>query len=299
MVHATGNGPAALVAMAHAARTGRPWLLTEHGVQLRERYLACDKDETWAVRRATTSFHWHLAGMACREAERLLPVTAFNARWERRLGAPEERIHTIHNGVDVDTYEVIDTEPDVPTVSFVGRIDPLKDLATLIRAHAVVLRTVPTAQLRLFGPVSEHNRAYAAGLEALVDELGLREHVTFEGPSPGSRPGFVAGHVVAMSSISEGLPFGLIEAMMCGRATVSTDVGGVSDCIDAEQRAGVLVPARDPEALGRELARLLSDHGARHAMAQDAARWARERFDLRHCLEAYHREYATSAAAAA
>lgn len=291
VVHATASGPTSLVAMAHEARTGARWLLTEHGVQLRERYLAAADESSWSVRRAVTSFHRHLAGLACRRADRLLPVTEFNARWERRLGAPASAIRVIHNGVEVDRYPVIEREPEVPTTAFVGRIDPLKDLATLIRAHALVRQRVPDARLRLFGPLNDANREYAASLEQVVDEMGVGDSVTFEGASPGSRPGFETGHVVAMSSISEGLPFGLIEAMMCGRATVSTDVGGVSDCVDEEQTVGALVPARDPQALADELAHLLTDHEARHTMGRRAAVWARERFDLRGCLEAYHEEY--------
>jgi glycosyltransferase involved in cell wall biosynthesis len=296
LVHAAGNGAAALVGLAGLWRSGTPFVLSEHGVYLRERYLALDDgDRTWAERRAITGVIRRICEVAYRECDRVLPVSDFNRRWALRLGAGADRVRTIRNGVEPEKYAPIEGEPEVPTLSFVGRIDPLKDLHTLVRAFALVQQRLPTARLRMFGPVPEGNEAYRDSVAKLIAELGVAGAATFEGPTPGSRPAIAAGHVVVLSSVSEGLPFSVIEAMMCGRATVSTDVGGVAECYDADRRAGIVVPSRDPEAMAEACVGLLEDDDRRREVAR-AARWhALGTATLERAIDEYRAVYATFA----
>lgn len=292
VIHASSNGPSSLIALAQSWRHGTPILLTEHGVYLRERYLALyGADFSWPVRRAVTAFLRRLCQVAVTSAHMVLPVNQFNVRWERRLGARPERIHTITNGVDPAKFEPVTTEPDVPTISFVGRIDPLKDLGTLLSAFALVRERLPTAQLRIFGPTPPENLGYRAGLVHQAEMLGITDAVRWEGPTKGSRAAIAAGHVVALSSVSEGLPFTLIEAMMCGRATVNTDVGGVAECLDDEHTAGMLVDARDHVAFADACIALLTDHTRRAAMGAAARRRALAEFTLERCLASYRKAY--------
>ncbi|MCW2634830.1 MAG: hypothetical protein JWQ99_1197 [Blastococcus sp.] len=299
VVHAASNGAAALVGLAARWRQGTPLLLSEHGVYLRERYLALDDGGySWAERRAVTAVVRRICEVAYRESEQVLPVSDFNQRWIRRLGGELTRAVTIRNGVQPDLYEPVGDEPEVPTLSFVGRIDPLKDLHTLVRAFALLRDRLPAARLRLFGPVPLGNEAYRDSVVDLVEELGVTEAVTFEGPSDGSRPAIAAGSVVVLSSISEGLPFTVIEAMMCGRATVSTDVGGVAECLDPEGRTGVVVPARDPQAFADACLDLLTDTDRRRAMAAAAREHALATATLDRALSTYRSVYDAAAASA-
>jgi glycosyltransferase involved in cell wall biosynthesis len=295
VIHASSNGPSSLIALAQSWRHGTPVILTEHGVYLRERYLALHgADISWPVRRAVMAFLRRLCQVANVHADMVLPVNQFNARWERRLGADPERIYTISNGVDPARFLPVTTEPDLPTISFVGRIDPLKDLETLIAAFALVRERVPNAQLRLFGPVPAENLPYKDRLVDQARHLGVTDAVHWEGPSKGSRPAIEAGHLVALSSVSEGLPFTLIESMMCGRATVNTDVGGVAECLDEQQTTGMLVPARNPEAFAEACVTLLSDHALRAAMGAAARIRALEEFTLERCLASYREAYSAA-----
>lgn len=292
VIHASSNGPSSLLALAQSWRHGTPILLTEHGVYLRERYLALHgSNMSWPVRRAATAFLRRLSQVVHAHAHLVLPVNQFNARWERRLGAVPRRIHTIPNGVDPAKFLPVTSEPDVPTVSFVGRIDPLKDLETLISAFALVRERVPNAQLRIFGPTPAENASYKARLVNLAASLGITDSVHWEGPSAGSRPAIEAGHVVALSSVSEGLPFTLLEAMMCGRATVNTDVGGVGECLDEQQTTGMLVAARDHVAFADACVTLLSNPDLRAAMGAAARRRALAEFTLQKCLARYREAY--------
>jgi glycosyltransferase involved in cell wall biosynthesis len=298
-VHAAGNGAPSLVALACHWRQGVPILVSEHGVFLRERYLAlAEAGYSWAERRALTAVTRRICEVVYRTARFVLPVSDFNRRWVLRLGAEDSRVVTIRNGVEPEQYELLEHEPAEPTLSWVGRIDPLKDLHTLVRAFATVRTEIPAARLRLFGPVPEGNEAYRDSVVELVEELGLTGSVSFEGRTEGSRPAFAAGSVVVLSSISEGLPFTVIEAMMCGRATVSTDVGGVVECLDADQQAGVVVPSRNPEAFARACIELLQNSGRRAAMGVAARRHALSMATLSRALGAYRTAYLDACAGA-
>ncbi|WP_314036795.1 DUF3492 domain-containing protein [Dietzia sp. CH92] len=292
LVHASSNGSSSLVGLARKWRDGVPFILTEHGVYLRERYLALAGTQlSWSARYAVCTALRALCVLVYAEADLLLPVSDFNARWAVRLGADASRIHTVRNGVDVSTMPPVGAEPAVPTISFVGRIDPLKDLDTLVRAYALVRQHLPTTRLRIFGPCPPGNAAYKRSIEQTIDHLGVADGVTWEGPTAGPRPAVEAGSVIALSSISEGLPFTTIEAMMCGRVTVNTDVGGVSEAVGHDGRLGGLVPPKDPAAFADECLRYLLDDELREQTGRRAREHAIGSFALDDCISAFRGWY--------
>lgn len=293
LCHANAGGLSALLALGAWWRDGIPFMLTEHGVYLRERYFS-STGHAPAVKVALLRFHRALARLAYSQAAMITPVSEFNRRWELRHGADPARINVVPNGVDPDRYPVLETEPEAPTIAWVGRVDPLKDLETLIRAFGYVRAWLPAARLHLAGPVPPGNERYARDCRTLAADLGLADAVTFTGPVGCSRDAFAAGHVAALSSISEGMPYTVIEAMMCGRATINTDVGGVADIVGD---TGVVVPPRDPRVFAQACLELLTDRGRRAEMGARARGRALDRFTLNRCVDAYRAHYATVAAA--
>jgi glycosyltransferase involved in cell wall biosynthesis len=117
--------------------------------------------------------------------------------------------------------------------------------------------------------------------------------VAFEGRVEDIRDAYAAGNVVMLSSISEGFPFTLIEAMSCGRATVSTDVGGVREAVG---ETGLVVPPREPEAMARAALELLRDPPRRTRMGEAARLRVIEQFTLRHTIDSFREIYGSLAA---
>jgi glycosyltransferase involved in cell wall biosynthesis len=289
LVHATANGPSALVGLLTKWDQGTPLLVSEHGVYLRERVLAVrESGATPVVRICLTRFFVRLTELGYRGADAILPVSDFNGRWARRHGAAADAVRTIRNGVDPIAFPVLTDEPAVPTLAFVGRIDPLKDLETLIRAFAIVRDRIPTARLRLIGPVPAGNEEYASRCAKLVAELGLRRAVSFDGPVSPASLAFAEGHVVVLSSVSEGLPLTIIEAAMSGRATVATDVGGMAEAVG---RGGLVVPARDPSAFADACVLLLQDPALRRRLAATGRQEAMQHFAIDLFLAEFRRTY--------
>jgi len=259
--HCVANGLAVLPALGARWAHGTPILLTEHGIYLRERYLGYRVSPyRWPVKAVLLGFFRHLCALGYREASQITPGNLYNQRWEERLGADHAIIRTVYNGVDPDHFPPVEAEPDVPTVSWAGRIDPIKDIETLLRAFALVRQRVPDARLRLFGGTSASGQGYLSRCRALAEQLGVADRATFEGRVDNIRDAYVAGHVVVLSSISEGFPYTVIEAMTCGRPCVATDVGGVAEAV---AETGVVVPPRDPGAMADACVQLLTDPALR------------------------------------
>jgi len=290
MCHATSNGLPSLLALIAKWRHGTPFIMSEHGVYLRERYLAFqDFDCPWSVKFVVLSFFRRLSRIAYAEAAVIAPVNVYNQRWEVECGADPDLIITALNGVDVDKYPVADGEPDEQVVAWVGRVDPLKDLETLVDAFARLVRSQPAARLDLYGPTPAGNESYRARVDELVQRRHLQDSVRFMGPVSPVSTAYHRSRVVVLSSISEGLPYTVIEAMMCGRATVSTDVGGVREVVGD---AGLLVPPRDPKALATALEMVLTDDALRHGLAARATERGRSFFRLEQMLGTFRSEYA-------
>jgi len=273
VAHSSAAALCALPAIVTKYRFGTPVVLTEHGIYLRERLLALSK-EPFGTKLLFANFYRAVVELAYREADVVTPVCEYNAVWEESLGVDRARIRVIHNGVDPDRIDVSPEPADPPTVGFVGRIDPIKDVVTLIRAFAHVRRTMPDACLRLWGPVASPD--YLALCHTAIAELGLADAVTFEGPTNDVSAAYAASHVIALSSISEAFPYTAVEAMLAARPVVATGVGGVGEAIGPCRCRGVatIVEPGDPRAMADALLAVL---GASPKERADIGSWLRQR----------------------
>lgn len=265
-----------------------PLLLTEHGVYLREQYGSVGKSPLSPFqKRALIGLVRAIARAAYHAADVVAPVAAFNIRWERELGVPRERIRVVYNGVDPDVYQPRPRpEGAPPTVVSVARIDPIKDIATLLRAAAQVARTRPDVRFVLYGGVSVPS--YYQELLRLRRELGLEERFVFAGHTADVPAAYNSGDVVALSSVSEGFPYAVVEAMMCGKPVVATDVGGTREALG---HAGVLVPPRAPAAMAAAILWLLDNPAVARAMGEEARERALALFTIQRFVQDYQELY--------
>ncbi|MFD7246881.1 GT4 family glycosyltransferase PelF [Streptomyces massasporeus] len=289
VAHAVSSGLATLPALAARHLDGVPFLLTEHGIYLRERYLGHRRDAPrWPVKAFMLGFYRELNSHGYRAADLITPCNQYNRRWEERGGADADKIRTVYNGVDPAAFPHAGPEPEVPTLTWCGRVDPIKDLETLTRAYALVRAEIPATRLRLFGPVPPGGEDYRTRLEKLAAELGVADGLTFEGRISEVWRAYAAGHLVMLSSISEGFPFSIIEAMSCGRTTVSTDVGGVREAVGD---TGLVVPPREPEKMAAAALTLLRDDQRRLRLGELSRQRVIDRFTLRRSVNAFRTIY--------
>lgn len=287
--HAVSNGFAGLLALHGLWTHGTPFVLTEHGVYLRERYMEFRRSAySPGFKGLLLRFYRLLCSLVYREATLVLPGSHYNRRWEERLGADPAKIHCVYNGIDPGIFPPAEQEPGGSVVSWVGRIDPLKDIETLIRAFDLVRRRNAGAQLRLFGGTPAGNEGYLLQCQSLTRQLDLTGNVTFEGRIDDITDAYRAGQVVALTSVSEGFPYTVIEAMAMGRPPVATRVGGVPEAVGD---AGLIVRPRDVMGVASALTRLLDDAPLRARLGRAARERVMALFTLDGCLDAYRRAY--------
>ena len=167
---------------------------------------------------------------------------------------PASKTRVILNGIEPGP------EPTAPPLDRPARVLVVANLIAY-KGHGVVLAAFATALARLGRDAAELRLAGSGPEEqALRDEaarLGIGDRVRFLGSVTEVRRELDASSFTVLASLSEGMPNSVLESMSAGRAVVATDVGGVAEAL--EDGGGVIVPPGDPEALAREIGRLLQD----------------------------------------
>jgi glycosyltransferase involved in cell wall biosynthesis len=207
----------------------------------------------------------------------------------RTLGLAPERIQVIYNPIVDDRLREFAREPlthpwfesQKPVVLGTGRLVPQKDFRLLLRAFAQVRRS-RAARLVILG-----EGPMRKSLLELADELGIAKDVWLPGFDPNPFKYMARCSVFILSSLHEGLPGVLIQAMACGAAVISTDCEfGPAEIITRPGVDGYLTPVGDLEALTERLAYLLDHPDVREDMGQHA-RQSAERFSVASAVEQY------------
>ncbi|UJB43881.1 DUF3492 domain-containing protein [Streptomyces sp. A1-5] len=307
LCHAASAGTAALPGLLAKRFFGTPLLVTEHGVGLREHYLAHPAaPRTVPVRVLLAAFRRALAAETYARAALITPGGTRARRWQERCGADPARLRTVYPGMAAGPFAAVpDTAADdSATLVWTGAIAPDKDLVGLLHAFADLRRTVPAATLRIIGGLGADPEAagYRAQCRALAAQLFPDEAadartagenpVSFEeigGPTaPTAADAYASATVVVLSSAVEGFPRSLVEAMFCGRATVSTDTGAVCEVIGG---TGLVVPPRNPRALADACRALLGDPERRARLGAAARARAFELFTVEQNIAAFRGIY--------
>ena len=251
-------------------------VMTEHGLQaLRERSQA---------RRLTRRYSRYASDITVVE-----PAQAdyFHAE----LGVPTERLHYVANGIRVPTKtpesvkrmrQSLGIPADGFAFFFVGRLNPVKDLGTLLEAFAALPADVSNrSRLYLIGDGPER-----AMLEAKRDALELNDKAIFLGARNDVSEALLAADAFVMSSKSEGLPMVLLEAMAAGVPCVATAVGGIPGLFGDDCR-GLAVPAQDPAALARAMASIARSPDLRKRLVDNATENLQKHYALDAVVERY------------
>lgn len=283
MLHSISTGYAGLLGAIASEQRGIPFALSEHGIYTKERKIDLSQAE-WIhdptdqvggtlneqlgyIRRLWIRFFEILGRLAYQQADPIVSLYQGNRQRQVQDGAPENRTCIIPNGIDPARFEAArNARPEsIPKVlGLVGRVVPIKDIKTFIRAMRSISEAIPDVEGWIVGPEDE-DETYVRECRELVDSLGMSKRVKFLGfqntndilPQLG---------LMVLTSISEALPLVILEAHAAGLPCLATDVGacrellqGVSEEDRALGNSGAVVPIADPEATARAAVRLLTN----------------------------------------
>lgn len=222
--------------------------------------------------------------VAQRRSTKVLANSSEVAGMVRGDGVRGDRVAVLPNFVEPDAFIAPDVAEaaawrsshgipeDAVLLGIVARLAPVKNHDSLLRAVAQIAPAHPRLHLAVIG-----DGPLRASLEQLARELGISGRVHFTGMVP-HRPNVSHNlDLVALSSLSEGFPNTVAEAMAAARAVVATSVGGIRDVV-VDGETGVLVPAEDTKALANALAQRLADPAGTSRMGVRGREVAAERF---------------------
>lgn len=293
--HAISTGYAGILGVLLKHRYKRPFMLSEHGIYVKERKIdlyqaqwlkdnrgVFEKDPSRVsyFRQLWIRFFEHLGYVTYQAANDIIALYEANRQRQLQDGAPPERTTNIPNGIDIARFaplRAMRSEKIPQVLCLIGRVVPIKDIKTFIRAMRIVTNHLPQAEAWIAGPEDE-SPGYAQECRELAQQLGLADKVKFLGfqkltdllPQVG---------VVVLSSISEALPLVILEGYAAGVPTLSTDVGSCRQLVfglpgeDASLGvSGRVVRIADPQSLATAALELLGDQAAWQHASEAAIR---------------------------
>ncbi len=153
-----------------------------------------------------------------------------------------------------------------------------------MRAAAIVNDQMPEVQFVLYGKAPRGDEVVLRSRPGPARPAGVAGHGALPGFAASAAAAYNEGDFVLLSSISEGFPYSVVEAMMCGRTVVGTDVGGVREALEG---CGLVVEPRNPEQMAEACLTLLRDPDLARDLGQKARAKALERFSVQQCNAAY------------
>lgn len=280
--HAVSTGYAGILGALLKHRNKKPFILSEHGIYVKERKIDLyqahwlkdnrsvfehDPSKVSYFRQLWIRFFEHLGYVTYQAADDIVALYEANRQRQLQDGAPPARTSNIPNGIDLARFaplRALRPATPPPVLCLIGRVVPIKDIKTFIRAMRIVVNHLPQAQAWIAGPQDE-SPEYARECRELAVQLGLGEQVKFLGfqkltdllPKVG---------LVVLSSISEALPLVILEGYAAGVPALATDVGSCRQLVfglpgeDAALGAsGRVVRIADPAAMAQAALALLED----------------------------------------
>lgn len=282
LYHTISTGYAGLLAARARLETGRPSVLTEHGIYTNERRIellmadwvadTVNKGHSLDDPRFDLRDMWVRAFEAyartCYDAATdVITLYGDNQGPQRNLGASNDKFAIVANGIDVKKYAHIEPASDAsrPTMALIGRVVPIKDVKTYIEAARILAERVPDLRAWVIGP-TEEDPEYYGECRRLVAEHGLEKIVEFTGAV--NILDFLGQiHVMVLTSMSESQPLVILEAGAAGIPFIATDVGSCREIIEGRADeaphfgpGGEITHLAASDEIAAAAGRLLTDH---------------------------------------
>lgn len=279
--HALCTGYAGLLMARAYLETGRPCAVTEHGIYTNERrieiatadWLDDPRSFTLSVRQMngerTLKDFWmdtfgNYSRICYEAAQHIITLYEGNQEFQRTDGAEPGKLMVIPNGIDAEHYKAFPPVAHPPTVALIGRVVPIKDIKTFIKAVAILKESLPEVRALMLGP-SDEDPDYARECHELVEHLKLGSNLSFTG-KVAIENYLPTIDVMVLTSISEAQPLVILEAGAAGIPVVATDVGSCREMILGDSRespslgdGGAIVPLASPRDTADALLKLLTN----------------------------------------
>jgi glycosyltransferase involved in cell wall biosynthesis len=293
--HSLSAGYAGLLASLAKIRYNKPFILSEHGIYTRERQEEIIK-ATWVdkvFKVVWMDFFNYISLLAYKYADVITSLFNDARKLQSDYGADYKKCVVVANGVDTDRFSVKRDNHDDFNVGFITRVVPIKDVLTAIRAFYLVNKKDTNVKFWVMGPTDEDEEYFEQCLE-LTAALGLSDVVDFMG-LVNIKDYMSILDVVMLSSVSEGQPLVLLEAMASGIPCIASDVGSCAEVLgmhlEKKDRCGLIFEPTKYSELANLIMLLKEDESLRLRLGDNGAKRVREHYDYKDMIEKYKRLY--------
>ena len=271
--YSVSAGYAGVLGSMAQLRTGKPFLLTEHGIYTREREEEILRTN-WVpphFKNLWIKMFYMYTRCAYQHACRVTSLFHRASLIQQEIGCAADKCRVIPNGVAYDHFAAIpEKEPDGwVDIGAVVRLVPIKDIKTMLYAFSLVCQEKKNVRLHIMGPTEEDEEYYAECVH-LKDELGL-DNAIFTG-RVNVLEYLKKIDFVLLTSLSEGQPLAVLEGMAAGRPAVTTDVGCCRELLegvdDGLGTAGYCVPPMHQSAMAEAILAMCGSEAERKRMGR-------------------------------
>ncbi len=314
IVHSPSTGYAGFLGSMLKKTKGLPFILTEHGIYTRERKIDIlnarwikslprileKKYDIDDLKKLWIYFFENLGRIDYLWADRVISLYEDARKIQISLGCPPEKTEVIPNGIPIERYKPLRRKKGElipPVVALIGRVTPIKDVKTFIKAMKVLVNKVPEAEGWVVGP-EEEDPQYVQECKQLVRALRLEGKVKFLGFQKLTNI-FPKIGITTLTSISEGMPIVILESFAAGVPAITTDVGscrqliygGLNDEDVKIGKAGEICRVADFRALADAYARLLKNPSLWWAYSESAIRRVERFYTYERFIGSYRKAY--------
>ena len=284
LVHSPSTGYAGFLAGLIKIIKNTPYILTEHGIYVRERkidlltadwfsyrkleILSSHEDEEHTLKNLWNNFFFGLGKFCYITSDKILSLYEKARQIQISFGAPQEKTQVIPNGVNVEKLSTAlknRPEKNPKVVGLIGRVVPIKDIKTFIKAMKIVINKIPEAEGWIVGPTDE-DPVYFQECKNLTQILEIDSKIKFLG-FQNVLDIFPKISINTLTSISEGMPLSILEGFAAGVPAVTTDVGSCRDLVYGSLNeedinigsAGFVCPVANPKEIAEKYIQLLEN----------------------------------------
>ncbi len=288
--HSLSTGYAGLFLARAKTEKKSPCILTEHGLYTNERRIEISVadwlsnpeslDLTFDQKNLTLRDYWlnvflYFSKVCYVHCDEIVTLFAANQDVQLEGGASYEQLSIISNGVDVEKFQNLKKErtDERTTIALIGRVVPIKDIKTFIRAASFIRQHIPNVNVLILGPQDE-DPEYVEECIELVKEMDLQDNVHLLG-KVNVEEYYPSIDLLVLTSVSESQPLVILEAGAAGIPVVATNVGACQELIYGKKtelpplgEGGKLVSLADPESVADGCLSLLLNPDRYYACSQ-------------------------------
>lgn len=296
--HSVSAGYGGLIGAIGKQIYNKPYILTEHGIYAREREEEIIKARwvTGHFKDAWIHFFYNLSRLSYYYADEVITLFELNRKIEIELGCAPQKIKIVPNGVEISRFENVRRtweEDGSYNIGAVVRVVPIKDIKTMISAFGLVKAEMPYAKLYIMGPLDEEPKYYEE-CKKLIEDFGISDVIFTGSVNVAEYMGNM--DIALLTSISEGQPLAILEAMAAKKPCVTTQVGSCSELLYGSEgdhlgKAGIVVPIMDEARLAEAIVQLGENQALREEMGQVAFKRVKQYYAKETFIENYKKIY--------